>query len=550
MTMKAKYRDRLAAIGLGALALAGCSDEWDDHYGPEGAAASQTLMQLIEADGQCSRFAEAVKAYGLDTLLASDQSFTVWAPTDEAMASFTTDGSDVEHFLQNHINRYVYNASDLADTSLVRIKMLNGKFQDYSRSTGGYAFAGTAVAGASVAATNGLLHHIAGVAPFYLNLYEQIKSGAGRTDSLAAYIGGFDENTFDKSGSTATGKNELGQLTYDSVFVYNNDWMNRYGDLNLEDSIYTVVVPSDAAWREGYAEVSKYFKTFGDTITKTENTTTHVPTRTYKTDDALSDSLTAAHTREAMAANIVFRGRPEFGSTEADSLVATSGAVFHRPSQLVEGGTLQTVSNGRIWNMDRWTFSPADCFLKRIEVEAENTLNRTDANAYVYTRSASQTAYADSVSGEKYVEVVASSTGVRSQPMIQFTIPDVLAATYDVYVQFVPAEAYAADVPADSTKVRFYINYVHADGSMKEESVAGAETETRGTGMTTLRVGRFTFPYANYSSSPFAPATGGTRQDDDCVRLRIQTNVSSSETTRYTRTMRIDRIILEPVTDR
>lgn len=200
MTMKAKYRDRLAAIGLGALALAGCSDEWDDHYGPEGAAASQTLMQLIEADGQCSRFAEAVKAYGLDTLLASDQSFTVWAPTNEAMASFTTDGSDVEHFLQNHINRYVYNASDLADTSLVRIKMLNGKFQDYSRSTGGYAFAGTAVAGASVAATNGLLHHIAGVAPFYLNLYEQIKSGAGRTDSLAAYIGGFDENTFDKSG--------------------------------------------------------------------------------------------------------------------------------------------------------------------------------------------------------------------------------------------------------------------------------------------------------------------------------------------------------------
>lgn len=548
MTMKAMYRSKLAALALGTLALAGCADKWDDHYAPDSGVASQTLMQLIEADGQLAGFAKAVKAHGLDTLLASDQSFTVWAPTDEAMASYEADGSDVEHFLQNHINRYVYNASDLTDTATVRIKMLNGKFQEYARSAGGYTFAGTPLSASSTAATNGLLHRIAGVAPFYLNIYEQLKSEAGQTDSLAAYLMEFDENTFDKANSTATGKNALGQLTYDSVFVYNNDWMNRYGDLYLEDSLYTVVVPSNAAWREGYAAFSSYFKTFGELQSSSENGI-GVPTRSYAIEGAMADSLARAHTRQALAQNIVFRGKPAFSSSAADSLVATSGAVVYQPSRLVSSATQQTVSNGLLWNIDTWTFTPSDCFLKRIEVEAEDTRNRTDAYANVYTRSASQTSYADSVSGEKYIEVVAATTSARTQPTVQFAIPDVLAATYDIYVQFAPAAAYADGVAADSTKVRFFVNYVHADGRMAEESATEAQTETRGEGMTLLKVGRFTFPYANYCSSPFSPATSAGEQDDDCVRLRVQTNVTASETARYARTMRIDRIILQPVTE-
>lgn len=546
--MKATYRNKLAALALGTLALAGCADEWDDHYAPDGGVATQSLMQLLETDGQLAGFAKAVKAHGLDTLLASDQSFTVWAPTDEAMNAFTSDGSDVEHFLQNHINRYVYNASDLADTSNVRIKMLNGKFQEYARSAGGYTFAGTPLAATSSSATNGLLHRIAGVAPFYLNIYEKLKSEGNHTDSLAAYLMEFDENTFDKANSTATGKNSLGQLTYDSVFVYNNDWMNRYGDLNLEDSLYTLVVPSNAAWREGYAAFSNYFKTFGEQQSASENGI-GVPTRSYAVEGAMADSIERAHTRQALAANIVFRGKPAFSASELDSLVATSGAVFYQPSRLIAGATQETVSNGQLWNTDAWTFRPEDCFYKRIEVEAEDTRNRTDAYANVYTRSASSTTYADSVSGEKYIEVVAATTSARTQPTVQFAIPDVLAATYDIYVQFAPAAAYAEGVAADSTKVRFFVNYVHEDGRMYEESAAEAETETHGEGMTLLKVGRFTFPFANYSSSPFSPATSASKQDDDCVRLRVQTNVTASETARYARTMRIDRIILQPVTE-
>ena len=380
------------------------------------------------------------------------------------------------------------------------------------------------------------------VAPFYLNIYESIKENVGKTDSLSHYLQNFDEYTFDKSNSTATGKNELGQLVYDSVFVYSNPWMKKYGDLYKEDSIYTVIVPDNECWKAAYAETSKYFRTFG-TLVDAKESTLKVPTRTYEVGDQLADSLTRAYAIENIASNFVFRGKTDFSAAPGDSLVATSGNVFHHPIDLLAGANAETVSNGTIWHASQWNYQPEDCFLKEIVVEAEDTKNRTDAYANVFSRSASSTQYADSVSGQKFIEVTAATTSSRTQPMVQFTIPNTLAATYDVYVVFAPSEAYVEDATADSTRVRFYLNYVHEDGKMKEDAVINGAV-TKGKGMTKMFVKRITLPFANFSDSRFS---GSQEQDADCVRLRVQANVSASETTKLTRTMRIDCIKFEPV---
>ncbi|MGN1255385.1 MAG: fasciclin domain-containing protein [Prevotella sp.] len=540
---------KAVAPWLPALVLAiltGCQDNaWDDHYDGKGGTATANLMEVLQNDGNYSEFCKWIKAEGMDTLLSTPQSFTVWAPTNEAMSAFQNDGEIADHFLRNHICRYIYNEADLNDTTDIRVKMLNGKFQDFSRSGSGYTFAGVELAGNTLEATNGIIHPLKAVAPFYLNLYEFLADKNSATSKLYAYVAGFGEREFNRSASTAVGKNKLGQLVYDSVFVYKNSWMSHFGDINKEDSTYTMIVPTDGAWAKGETVVKPLFRTFGTLLSSSVNVSTSVPTRKYATDDALADSLTDAYMKENMAANLVFRGKINPLSAPGDSLTATSGNVFHHPSLLFASATPQTKSNGNAWVTESWPFKPTDCFLKELNVEAEKTVNRYNAYSTVLSRSAAATVYKDSVSEQKYLEVTATSTNVRMQPTVQFTIPDVLAATYDVYCVFAPATASSEDATIDSTRVNFYLNYVHSDGTMKEDAVIHGGI-THGNRMTRMYVGRFTFPFANFSSSVFQ---GSFSQDAECVRLRVQTNVANSETTKLSRTMRIDRIIFKPVTE-
>lgn len=82
-------------------AFAACQDsEWDDHYGI-GSGSTQNLMEVLEGNADYSRFCEQLKAHGLDTLLASDQTYTVWAPTNDAMGSYTDDGTQLTNTLND-----------------------------------------------------------------------------------------------------------------------------------------------------------------------------------------------------------------------------------------------------------------------------------------------------------------------------------------------------------------------------------------------------------------------------------------------------------------
>lgn len=526
-----------------AFCLVGCQDrEWDDHYGMGENISSQNVMEILESHPQYSQFCQVLKENHLDTLLSADQTFTIWAPTNDAMISCQQEGNAIDQFLKNHICRYVYNGADLTDTTLVRVKMLNGKFQNYERTANGYTFADIPVASNEMAASNGLVHELQAVAPFYQNLYEYIQKDGNETDSLATYLKSFDTYEFDKVNSTSIGKNQLGQLVYDSVFTYSSKWMKRYGDLYLEDSLYTMQVPTNSGWKKGLAKTSSYFRTFGNLVTSSVNAI-NVPTRTYELAGFLADSLSLAYTKENMAANLVFSGLVNPNNAPGDSLVATSGVSFHHPANLFAGAVKETMSNGELWRTDEWNYQPSDCFFKKIEVEAENAVNRYNAYSTVLSRSSASTIYRDSVSEQKYIEVTPTTTNARTQPTVQFTIPNVLAATYDIYCVFVPAEAYSDDIDADSTKVRFFLNYVHEDGTMKEDAaIVGGTTHEKA--MTKMYVGRKTFPFANFSKSVFF---GKEKQDADCVRLRVQANVSAKETVNFSRTMRIDKIIFEPV---
>lgn len=92
---------------------------------PEPAAAqqeeTQTVWQVIQADESLSDFEAWLKAAGLVDNLSSDNPFTVFAPTNEAMATFeslaaSTDATRTEILLYHLVNGR-YTAPTIADRS-------------------------------------------------------------------------------------------------------------------------------------------------------------------------------------------------------------------------------------------------------------------------------------------------------------------------------------------------------------------------------------------------------------------------------------------------
>lgn len=533
------------SFGLGVLALLfGCQDHlWDEHYDIDSSVETRNLMQVLESKPEYSAFCGVVKSYGLDSLLSTDQTFTVWVPDNSAMGNYVENENTKEQFLNNHISRYLYGMVDLADTTNVRVKMLNGKSQDYSREGSVYTFAGVPMVGTDISASNGIIHTLRQIAPFYYNLYENIKLKDNQTDSISKFLTSFDEYKFNEDKSTIIGKNELGQIVYDSVFDFKNAWLSRYGFLHSEDSVYTMIVPTNQGWEDGLQRLRKYFRTFGETLRDTVKSLI-IPERDYAIATPLADSLSDAYLKQTICRDLIFRKDVDFFNVPGDSLLSTSGNVFHHPAYLLEGAVEETVSNGRIWKTSRLTYKPEESWLKEIVVEAENTSGRESNYAVISSRSTSSTVFRDSVSEQRYIEVTATSENPRQQPIVQFTVPNTLAAKYNVYCVFVPSCAYMEGVAADSTKVNFYLNYVHEDGKMYEDPVIEAPMPTNGSSMTKMFVTQIELPYSNYSDSPFV---GPQTQDDDCVKLRVQANVDRNETTKFTRTMRIDCVIFEPV---
>ena len=61
----------------GIVALSSCNDKWDDHYDSNSQLPSATLMELIDGYSDLSLFYQMVHLSGTDSLLNSNQTYTV-----------------------------------------------------------------------------------------------------------------------------------------------------------------------------------------------------------------------------------------------------------------------------------------------------------------------------------------------------------------------------------------------------------------------------------------------------------------------------------------
>ncbi len=514
----------LASCAL--LLLAGCTD---DHYDIQSwGNGDKTLWENIEANPQLSDFAALLKrttvmkdendrtaSLKASELLNQSQSFTMWAPQNgtfdaqhwnallDQAAAKRTEGTEEariaarhteylvwQQLVANHIARFNHDGQ----TGKREVRTLNNKRSEYN----GSVFNGVQIQGEPIAASNGALHLLKGQAPFAYNIYDYL-SAFEDVKSLNDYIKdpSIDHTTFSETASEPGAMNEEGKMVYiDSVYTHTNDLLSlTNATIRNEDSTYIALIPSNTAWEEAIAKVSKLYQygrrysykweDTGFSMNKTNDKQMKLDEKLTSSQryTTLGDSLQQTNVRQEIVRNLFFapwtfndaqRATPEAmlqHVTHADSLISTTRTVFYNMAAKEEApdGTLNPAlagiepyraSNGYVYKLDHYNFDPSYSIVARGEVSAlyeysictsSNTVVKegsritlTDDNYNRYQEKTGEdglittTGVQGEVDDNVYRRFEIASD--RAKMYVDFRLPQVYSAGYTIKVVMVPTK--------------------------------------------------------------------------------------------------------------
>jgi len=254
------FKTTLLCTFFFAFFLAGCK-KWDNHTKLTNQDLSKTLSDEISQRSNLSKFYEYLKKTGLDKELSSSKTYTVWAPTNDALQTLdpaiVADSSKLRAFISNHIALESYFKSNTTQT--IRVPMLNGKRITFT----GSKFDDATLTEADRYVGNGVLHVIDKFAPVYANAWELLDN-TKTTYQQSAYILGLTKKVFDPTNAVIDSINsQTGQPIYhpgtDSVL--RNSFNTGVYDLQDESKQYTFFILANTGFNTEISKLTPYFKT-------------------------------------------------------------------------------------------------------------------------------------------------------------------------------------------------------------------------------------------------------------------------------------------------
>lgn len=257
------FRNRyFFTILLVVLILTACKKQWDQRDAIVDQQLNIDLVQQIQANSNLSVFAGYLVKVGFDKVLAASKTYTVWAPTNAALANIdpaiVADTAQLHLFVANHIANQVYLTSSLQGS--IRLHNLNGK---------NLTFAPTTIEDANITTANqyvknGVLNIID--KPLYVkqNISQYVRSLTTVGLLQQAFIFRNDSTFIDTTKATVASidpKTGKPILVPNTGVVNINKYFNKVAALATEDSTYTYIVLTDAGYNNERNKVSKYFAT-------------------------------------------------------------------------------------------------------------------------------------------------------------------------------------------------------------------------------------------------------------------------------------------------
>jgi uncharacterized surface protein with fasciclin (FAS1) repeats len=195
---------------------AGCTNtDWKDHYSIPSVEVNKTLWEALQEDPELSRFVLYLKEYQFDTLLTSQNTYTLFAPTNEAFDQYTD--SVYQGLIAYHVSTFFINSGNIAGAR--KIQTFNEKFAQFDNSRDLPYFDDIDLQYESPLFLNGKYFKMKQVAVPKPNLYEYF---ALTNPLFKKYIDSKDSIILDKELSKPIGFDEQGNTIYDTVAdIYN-----------------------------------------------------------------------------------------------------------------------------------------------------------------------------------------------------------------------------------------------------------------------------------------------------------------------------------------
>lgn len=234
-------------VGILTIALFSCSDPWGDRQSDD-ANLNVSLSVAITNTTETSKFAELLVKTGYDKVLSESKSYTVFAPSNEAMAlvdaSILNDPAKLTFFVQNHIALTAY--SSVRDKASEKVKMLSEKYLVFKGST---TIDDATIITADKYTANGVFHIINKPLTPKQNIWQYVNN-LSTSSAMSKYLLSLTELNIYRADSIAKINPVPGRYA-DSL---TNCYLRNVYNLNNEKNSYTLFLMDDAGYT---AEVDK-----------------------------------------------------------------------------------------------------------------------------------------------------------------------------------------------------------------------------------------------------------------------------------------------------
>lgn len=226
-------------IVLGITLFTGCSDYWDKHYKTQPETVDQNIWDAIQNDKDLSMYVQYMKQFRYDTLFATNNTYTLFVPTNAALSQLNPSMVTKGLFEYNIVTNFIQSVNILGKQKMLT---LSEKFGIFENAGNRVSFDGVVTDFESPLYVNGKYFKMSQIAMPKPSLYEFI---AQDNLILKKFIDEQDSVILDKERSRPLGFDKNGNTIYDTVSVTINMFEMEYFPVSEEfrDFTATIVFP-------------------------------------------------------------------------------------------------------------------------------------------------------------------------------------------------------------------------------------------------------------------------------------------------------------------
>lgn len=244
------------------IGMVGCTKYWDDHYVLYPETVDQNVWEVLQNQSEISDFVQILKDFQYDTLFNSDFTYTLFIPTNDALAAYKSE-HQVDRMLLNYlITPHFVQSMGIKEKR--KIQTLGEKFTLFEIEGENMKLDGVQLVKESPLYKNGkyfIMNEVVQVKP---NIYEFYLE---HNPILKNYIDSQDSIIIDKEKSKPIGFDENGNTVYDTVSIIYNKFEEAYFPVKHEfrHQTSTIVFPQEEEYHEALTEMAQKINSPGFT---------------------------------------------------------------------------------------------------------------------------------------------------------------------------------------------------------------------------------------------------------------------------------------------